>query len=78
MVIAKRKIVGPAVTSMNAEAFIGGAPDGSAAKAKKPGRTVITMSLAPDLLARADAWASAHGMTRSATVALALSQLVAD
>ena len=66
-----------------AESFIAGAPDAvptpsvEAVKTiKKLGRkSIITLSIDPDLLARLDAWAKARGMSRAAAVSFAVSNL---
>jgi hypothetical protein len=63
-----------------AESFIAGAPDASPVQEtkaiKKLGRkSIITLSIDPDLLARLDAWAKARGMSRAAAVSFAVSNL---
>jgi hypothetical protein len=64
-----------------ADAFIAGAPD--AAPAVKPVKGVmlgnkrqITLTIAPDLLARVDALAGQIGQSRAATINLAIRQAV--
>ena len=66
-----------------AESFIAGAPDAKPTDEvktiKKLGRkSIITLSIDPDLLARLDAWAKARGMSRAAAVSFAVSNLDHD
>ncbi len=63
-------------TTAAATDFISKAPDAAPAPARKAGkRVIISVSITPDLLARTDNWAAAHGMSRAATIAYAVSQL---
>ena len=59
----------------NADAFIAAAPD-AAKTIKTAGRKlIITVSIAPDVLATVDAWAKARGMSRAAALSFAVSLL---
>ncbi len=76
MAITRKKTV------TTAEDFIAGAPDAKPAKdvpakaIKTLGRkSIITLSIDPDLLARLDAWAKVRGISRAAAVSLAVSNL---
>lgn len=61
------------------EAFIEGAPD---AKPKKPAKTskktIVSLSIDVDLLARLDERCSKLGITRAAAVAIGVNKLLAD
>jgi len=77
MSITKKKAAIPAAA---ADAFIDGAPDArdpvSGKSIKSAGRkSIITLSIDPNLLARLDAWANSRGMSRAAAVSFAVSNL---
>jgi hypothetical protein len=60
--------------------FISGAPDASQTLQRKTIKTlgrksIITLSISPDVLASLDAWAKARGMSRAAAVSFAVSNL---
>ncbi len=73
MAIVRKKPVSKAA----AEAFISKAPDAGdkPVRAKSATRATISLTVTYELLAKTDAWAKAHGMSRAAAVAFALSQL---
>jgi len=79
MTIAKKRTPPPAAV----EAFIAGAPDARPGdhqtqpkQIKTLGRkSIITVSIDPDVLFRLDAWAKARGMSRAAAVSFAVSNL---
>lgn len=80
MAITRKKEVNSGAANKAAETFIGGAPDAGAATPKKAIKTlghksIITLSMNPDVLARLDAWAKARGLSRAAAVSLAVSNL---
>ena len=67
---------------VDASAFIGGAPDaprGPFAKEKKVRilghKAIVTISIDPAVLAKADSWAPRRGLSRSAAFAFAVSAL---
>lgn len=71
MAIVRKK----AAAETTADAFIEAAPDG-----KKPIKTagrksIISVSIAPEMLAKVDAWAKARGMSRAAAISFAISNL---
>ena len=75
MGITRKKTPPPAAV----DAFIAGAPDARPAQAKKirtlGRKSIITLSIDPDVLARLDAWAKARGLSRAAAVSFAVSGL---
>lgn len=72
MAISKRKIENAAA----AEAFIAGAPDGKMKSIKTLGKkSIITVSIDPEVLARLDTWARSKGLSRAAAVSFAVSLL---
>lgn len=80
MSITRKKAVNDNGSGKAAEAFISGAPDAGAATPKKAIKTlshksIITLSMNPDVLARLDSWAKARGLSRAAAVSLAVSNL---
>jgi hypothetical protein len=60
----------------SAEAFISGAPDAGAAR--KVPKQQISLTIAPELLARVDALARELGQSRAAIITLAIHRLVED
>lgn len=63
-------------TDKQEQAFIEGAPDGQKKSIKTLGRkSIITLSIDPDVLARLDRWAKSRGLSRAAAVSLAVSNL---
>ncbi len=82
MAITKKKVPPSSPAPESVDAFIAGAPDARSEDPvppktiKKAGRkSIITLSIDPDLLARLDAWAKSRGMSRAAAVAFAVSNL---
>lgn len=80
MVITRKKAVMTNDTEKAAEVFISGAPDANQVVPQKEikmlGRkSIITLSMNPEVLARLDAWAKARGMSRAAAVSFAVSNL---
>ena len=80
MAITRKKEVKNGDTEKLATEFISGAPDANQAAPQKAikmlGRkSIITLSMNPDVLARLDAWAKARGMSRAAAVSFAVSNL---
>jgi hypothetical protein len=72
MAITKRRTA----PEEQAQAFIEGAPDGMKRAIKTLGKkSIITLSIDPDVLARLDAWAKSRGLSRAAAVSLAVSSL---
>lgn len=80
MAITRKKIVAKSDADKAASNFISGAPDSSQDLPQKVIKTlgrksIITLSISPDVLARLDAWAKARGMSRAAAVSFAVSNL---
>jgi hypothetical protein len=80
MAITRKKPAAAIPDEATAAAFIKGAPDGSRTPPVKQIKTlgrksIITVSISPDVLQRLDAWALAHGMSRAAAVSFAVSKL---
>ncbi|KLU21082.1 hypothetical protein EOS_38100 [Caballeronia mineralivorans PML1(12)] len=76
MTITKRPAVANATTI---EEFIGRAPDagrGSAAEPVKRRKETISLGIDPALLARIDRHSSRLGISRAATIALAMSRFI--
>ncbi len=71
MAIAKRKMVDEAT----AAAFIAGAPDAQKAIKTAGKKSIISVSISPEMLAKVDAWAKARGMSRAAAISFAISNL---
>ena len=86
MALQPRKAT-PAQSSDPLAAFINGAPDaqpdptpkapaGQVKPIKTAGqKSIITVSISPDLLAKLDDWAARRGMSRAAAIALAVANL---
>ncbi|MFA7238871.1 MAG: hypothetical protein WC091_02070 [Sulfuricellaceae bacterium] len=72
MAIVKKKA---AATEPSAEAFIDAAPDGKKAIKTAGRKSIISVSIAPEMLAKVDAWAKARGMSRAAAISFAISNL---
>jgi hypothetical protein len=80
MAITRKKEVKKDDVDKAAADFIGGAPDAPQVPQHKAIKTlgrksIITLSINPDVLARLDAWAKAHGLSRAAAVSFAVSNL---
>lgn len=80
MVITRKKTVNKNDADKAASNFISGAPDAPQVLPQKVIKTlgrksIITLSINPDVLARLDAWAKARGMSRAAAVSFAVSNL---
>lgn len=72
MAIVKKKA---AAAEATAGAFIDAAPDGKKTIKTLGRKSIISLSIDPDVLARLDAWAKARGMSRAAAVSFAVSNL---
>ena len=80
MAITRKKQIVELVPAAEADAFILSAPDGAKTAAVKTIKTlgkksIITVSISPDVLHRLDLWALQHGMSRAAAVSFAVSKL---
>lgn len=80
MAITRKKTVEKSDADKAASNFISGAPDSPRDIPQKVIKTlgrksIITLSISPDVLARLDAWAKARGMSRAAAVSFAVSNL---
>lgn len=72
MAIAKKKA---AAVEATPEAFIAGAPDAQKTIKRAGKKAIITVSIAPEMLAKVDAWAAQRGMSRAAAISFAISNL---
>lgn len=63
--------------NLSADAFIAGQSGVPAPKTIRMAgkKNIISVSISPDVLARLDTWATAHGMSRAAAIAYACSTL---
>jgi hypothetical protein len=79
MAIVKKKAATEGSTDMAADksaaAFIAGAPDAQKTIKRAGKKAIITVSIAPEMLAKVDAWAAARGMSRAAAISFAISNL---
>lgn len=71
MAIVKKK----AAVEATAGAFIDAAPDGKKTIKMAGRKSIITVSIAPEMLSKVDAWAQARGMSRAAAISFAISNL---
>lgn len=72
MAIVKKKA---ATVEATAAAFIDKAPDGKKTIKTAGRKLIITVSIAPEMLSKVDAWAGARGMSRAAAISFAISNL---
>lgn len=72
MAIVRKKA---ALSEATAEAFIEAAPDGKKTIKTAGRKSIISVSIAPEMLAKVDAWAKARGMSRAAAISFAISNL---
>jgi len=72
MAIVKKKT---AAAEATAESFIDAAPDGKKTIKTAGRKSIISVSIAPEMLAKIDAWAKARGMSRAAAISFAISNL---
>ena len=80
MAITRKKEVKIEVAEKAEKDFISGAPDANQVATPRAIKTlgrksIITLSMSPDVLTRLDAWAKARGMSRAAAVSFAVSNL---
>jgi hypothetical protein len=65
-----------AVKPKTTESFISGAPDAKPAGGRKGTKQQITLTIAPDLLAKVDEMAERMGQSRAALINLAIYRVV--